>query len=368
MTSSKFCVFCGCRPQGKTKEHIIPRWLIELTGDPSREAYFGFSKNFDADPKHRKYAFDQFTFPACNKCNNKYSSLEAQVNPVLKNILADRPIPAYQVSLFLDWLDKVRVGLWLGMMQLDNNSAFVDPKFHIETRIGQSDRLLIVEKSNGFDKRLNFGGADTYSFSMTPSAFVLIVNNYYFTNISYAFLFSGRLGFPFPQNKTISPDHDRIDCDFLAGNKRIMKPLIRRTIFEKGIRIFQPMFGYGLVGDSVKPYYESDYVRTHSMNYETGRGNIFEENVSLKEYHEHDLINLTPLYIHDDCEQFIKSAINIHTWQNWLSSGLPDMRRLSPDQKKFIRSRFRTGKRINDILIKHHQKLLQKHLDSNLTV
>ena len=62
MTSSKFCVFCGCHPQGKTKEHIIPKWLIELTGDPGRKAYFGFSKNFDADPKHRKYAFDQFTF------------------------------------------------------------------------------------------------------------------------------------------------------------------------------------------------------------------------------------------------------------------------------------------------------------------
>ena len=29
----KFCVFCGNKPKGKNNEHIIPKWLIEFTGD-----------------------------------------------------------------------------------------------------------------------------------------------------------------------------------------------------------------------------------------------------------------------------------------------------------------------------------------------
>jgi hypothetical protein len=29
---AEVCVFCGERPQSKTKEHVIPKWLIEMTG------------------------------------------------------------------------------------------------------------------------------------------------------------------------------------------------------------------------------------------------------------------------------------------------------------------------------------------------
>jgi hypothetical protein len=34
---NKVCVFCGEKPTNKTKEHIIPEWLIELTGDINRD-------------------------------------------------------------------------------------------------------------------------------------------------------------------------------------------------------------------------------------------------------------------------------------------------------------------------------------------
>ncbi|QJB40178.1 hypothetical protein HF324_20870 [Chitinophaga oryzae] len=37
----KYCIFCGEQPQSKTKEHIIPKWLIEMTGDPNRLTFFG---------------------------------------------------------------------------------------------------------------------------------------------------------------------------------------------------------------------------------------------------------------------------------------------------------------------------------------
>jgi hypothetical protein len=37
----KRCIFCGNPPSAKNKEHVVPKWLIELTGDPKREWYLG---------------------------------------------------------------------------------------------------------------------------------------------------------------------------------------------------------------------------------------------------------------------------------------------------------------------------------------
>jgi len=31
----KFCIFCGDKPQSKNLEHIIPQWLLKMTGDPT---------------------------------------------------------------------------------------------------------------------------------------------------------------------------------------------------------------------------------------------------------------------------------------------------------------------------------------------
>ena len=76
---AKVCVFCGAKPNGKTKEHVVPRWLIELTGNPKREVFLGFEKKPQA--KQRRFAFDQFTFPACDACNNKYANLFLSLPP-----------------------------------------------------------------------------------------------------------------------------------------------------------------------------------------------------------------------------------------------------------------------------------------------
>ena len=357
---NKFCVFCGEAPDGKTKEHVIPKWLIQLTGDVNREAFFGFIKDPELSKfKKRKYSFGNFTFPACDTCNNKYASLEGKTKTILQNILDGNDILSSDLSIFLDWLDKVRVGIWLGMLTLDKDThPKVEPNFHIETRIGQHDRILIVEKSDGLQPKLNFGGAETFSFAIMPSAFVLIVNNYYFTNISSVFLFSRRLGFPFPQKTVLSPDSDQIRCDLSEGRERIMLPLLRRTIHEKGKEFYQPMFSGGLMSSDVE-YYNSDYVHEHSMNHEKGIGNIFEvNNKNVSEYCHDDLINLTPNHVHNDEELFIRSAINVYNWQNWLSNLLPSLELLSPEQRKYVKNRLGTGIKINNIFIKKHNKSL----------
>ncbi|TDF78541.1 hypothetical protein [Pseudomonas sp. H9] len=355
---AKTCIFCGEKPSNKTKEHVIPQWLIELTGNPNREAFLGFIKHHEDGFKDRKYAFDQFTFPACDTCNNKYAELEGNVKPILLKVLNEEPVLTENISTLLDWLDKVRIGLWLGMNQLDKNYANVDPNYHINTRIGQYDRMLIVEKSNSTNSKLNLGGIDTLSFALTPSVFVLIVNNIYITNISFMFLLSRRLGFPYPTNMHLEPDHERVRCTFVKGRERIMSPLLRKPLKEKGTFIFQPMFRGGLI-EGLDDDYKTEYVKKHSLDFEQGIGNIFQSNENnLTEYTKGETINLTPHHTHNDRELFVKSAIHVCEWQNWLTQFIPNTDKLTPIQKKFIKSRFSTGVKVNNLLIKHHKSLL----------
>lgn len=355
---AKVCVFCGGKPDGKTKEHVVPRWLIKLTGDPKREVFLGFIKDFKNEFKERKFSFDQFTFPACGRCNNKYAALEGTVQPIVIKVLNEEDISVEELSSFLDWLDKVRIGLWLGMIQLDKNYADIDPNFHIETRISQYDRMLVVEKSDADKRKLNLGGVDTFSFALTPSAFVLIINNYYFTNISYMFLVHRRLGFPYPETMYIQPDDERVEANFVEGRGRIMLPLLRKSIKEIGSIVYQPMFRGGLIDGHIAEY-DNDYVRSHSLDFENGVGNIFGHNGSrLIEYTQGGTISLKPNCTHIDERLFINSAINICEWQNWLTQFLPNPDNLSPEQRKYVKGRFGTGVKVNNMLIKHHKSLL----------
>jgi hypothetical protein len=122
----KFCVFCGGAPTDKTKEHIIPRWLLRMTGNPKREAYFGRDWR-SPDWKERKYSWDAFSFPACDACNTRWSNIEANVKRVVERMMEGDALSASDLCVFLDWMDKVRVGLWLGMYYLNDNYRAITP-------------------------------------------------------------------------------------------------------------------------------------------------------------------------------------------------------------------------------------------------
>jgi hypothetical protein len=83
-------VFCGLPPTEKTKEHVIPQWLLALTGDPNRTVTFGY--NFRAKgkaPAINEFAFDQFQFPACARCNGTAGAeLEDRAQGVLGQLLS----------------------------------------------------------------------------------------------------------------------------------------------------------------------------------------------------------------------------------------------------------------------------------------
>ena len=353
------CVFCGMKPQEKTKEHVVPRWLIELTGDPKRSAYFGIDKRASksVDPR-RSFAFDQFVFPACKVCNESFSVLEGSARQTLLAILRDEAVHGSDFSLLLDWFDKVRVGLWLGMRLLDKNIADVDPTFHIARRIGQHDRMLIVERSDAVTGRLNFVGADTLCFALTPSAFMLIVNDFHFTNISSLHLSARRLGFPYGRCSRIHPDKDEIEVEMANGIGRVMRPVLRRSISEIGLIIHQPMFGTRL-SDRRDDLYDCDYVKQHSMDVERGVGNLFVESESaVSEVNASGRLEFGQTARKSAKRLHYLAGINIVEWQIWLHSQLPSMDLLSWQQRRYVKVRFDTANRLNRQLIRAYQSRL----------
>lgn len=356
---AKFCVFCGKAPKDKTKEHVIPQWLIELTGDPSRKVALGWDKaKFGTELVNREFAFDQLVFPACDPCNQSYSQLEVKAQQVMLAILDEREVETTELSKFLDWLDKVRVGLWLGFIQLDKNYANIAPNFHIDGRIGQHDRMVIIEKSNIKRTRLNFSGVDCLSFSLAPSAFMLAVNNYYFTNISSSFLFANRIGFPYPSDQKLMPD-GRLSFTCHGGTERIMRPLIRRPIRPGGVVLYQPMFKGELIEPRID-LYETDYVRSHSLDFIKGIGNIYvEEDGALTERKSGEKFSIVPKIVRIDHRHRSESSINIFEWQNWLTSKLPDLGEMDKRDQKNIKSQYNAARMMNNALISHCREVLK---------
>lgn len=218
----KFCVFCGKFPESKNKEHVLPQWLIEMTGDPKRIATFGV--DFGKQPfAPRQFSFDSLTFPACSECNGDFSRLEGATKPIVRALLSRQAVSASDLIVLLDWLDKVRVGLWLGYFYLDKNPLGITPSFHIENRVGQLDRAVaIIELAEASDG-LTFIGPESKFYQLSPTCFALRVNNMCLVNKSGISLCGRRLGFPFAEPVRVREDH-KLEVSFERGTERVMYP------------------------------------------------------------------------------------------------------------------------------------------------
>lgn len=361
MATPKFCIFCGQPPTDKNKEHVLPQWLLALTGDLKRVARFGFNMQAGQEPGAREYAFDRFTFPACERCNTHHSALENSAKGVLEKILNAAPVNPSELSVLLDWFDKVRVGLWLGFHQLSKNQLDVEPQFHIERRIGQFDRLLIVERYAPPTQRLNFGGIDTPAFGLTPSAFTLTVNDFQFTNVSYSFVVSRRLGFPYPSESYLVKDRDGLMHTMQPARRRIMRPVLQRPIKERGLILYQPMFPQDLA-DEPSDYYDDPYVRANSLDYEAGIGAVFIETPTsaLRRLGDSEQIVLDSRVMCGLEELLLRSAVSICDWQDWLTEGAFGFGNLTPEQRSYVRAKQNMTRRVNDVLRDHHIRLLRE--------
>ncbi len=282
----KFCIFCGQHPTEKNKEHVISSWLIELTGTPNRTArFFVTSKDKVLEP--REYAFDQFTFPACSMCNNGFHQLESRAAQVMRSLLGRKPLSSFDFSVLLDWLDKVRIGLWLGFLYLGRNPMGIRPQYHIVSRLGQYDRMVGIANVPGRKAGINFLGPESPCFQHSPTCFALLVNDLCLVNASGVALCSRRLGFPYPHVLSYQPDGS-IEVTIKAGSQRVMRPVERGPGPIMPVMLYQPVFRGCLVRDQFRFHFDNEWVRSHSLDWDAGYGKIFmQKGDQVEEYPDH---------------------------------------------------------------------------------
>ena len=270
--SEKFCIFCGKKPENKNLEHVVPQWLIKMTGRERKDIYSLY-------PEYDKHIpFIQFKFPACTACNTKYAKMEALVKPVLENVLAGKSISGSDASLLMDWFDKVRIGLWLSNMFYDKDlKTDVEPHFFIDSRVAKTDRILSIQKlqlSNDENKGIFFNGTRTRLFNYCPSAFTMVINDYYFFNASNNNLVSPRVGFPgLVDVKLEEAASGALSTNFVKGRNKIANPIIQSFIPNKeSITFYQPIYR-DYCGMPEFPI--NNYVTEHSYDSKSGLGGVF---------------------------------------------------------------------------------------------
>lgn len=245
MSEPRFCVFCGKAPESKSREHVLPQWLLTLTGDPRRVVKLGY--NFKTK-KEVAFAWQSLVVPACEKCNGEYATLEAQVKPIVETILRREAIPSSAYLVLLDWLDKVRVGLWLTYHLIQGNPTKISPTFYINQRIRTKDRLVAIYPLSRQPNGLNAYGVETPLFHRTPSAFGLRVNDVLILNVSADYLVAGRCGLPAPTKMEIAidgPNAGLLECSDYALTRRIEQPVFDYQIRRPSVYILQPITPVG---------------------------------------------------------------------------------------------------------------------------
>jgi hypothetical protein len=239
----RLCVFCGEKPTNKNVEHVVPKWLLEMTGKSNRMAAFAPVWN-DREQKLGvlKIPFSKFVFPACSSCNERFSELEGLARRVVDKMLSHEPICAHDLGTLLSWLDKVRTGLWLAYYYLQRNFCGIDPHMAIAERVDRADRLVFLYRSIERVEGVSIVGANSPAFQYLPVCFGLVVNDLGFLNASTDFLLARRLGLP----------HGTAECwgewpgviyTLEPPRERVMLPVLRGYRGDRCTRVFQPMAG-----------------------------------------------------------------------------------------------------------------------------
>jgi hypothetical protein len=333
----KVCVFCGERPEGKNLEHVLPRWLIELTGNPKRRARFGYNKPMEGKSAERTFAFDAFKFPSCKECNQRFGELEAAAKVIVHKMMSADCVSESELSTLLDWFDKVRIGLWLGYLYLDGNPLGISPHFYVERRMRQHDRMLGIFRADGDIRNLTFFGCDSPGFAQTPSCFSLSINHLVFFNVSYPYLLARRMGFPFPIESHLMED-GRLYCPLGEGRKRIMRPVLRKPISIEGVELYQPIFIGSMTceGDErAKRLYGAKYVRDNCISWEEGIGRIYMKRDSrVSAYSSGPSMEWRPEKAHKPADLFFDIQRVTLEWQLYIMNHMAPSGRLLPAEKK----------------------------------
>jgi hypothetical protein len=267
MAIQRICIFCGAPPENKNKEHPLPRWLLEMTGDPNRVVTHGYRWK---DGKIFEFSFDSLVFPACSSCNSRYSGFESHSRTIIEAICQKQAVAPHDYVHLLDWLDKVRIGLWLGYRYLQQNPF--PPNFTIDSRLGRKDRMVAVYTIGDHQTGLNTWGPESRLFQYKPSVFALRVNNILFLNASWDFMCSRNCGYSYPSQATIASEHPgMIALSDFRSRRRVTHPAMS-GLMKSCVTICQPIIQHNADG-SVSSLTQAD-LRYHMKHAWPGRNGL----------------------------------------------------------------------------------------------
>lgn len=188
--SERRCLFCDEPFTGQNQdfEHVIPRWLVREADLSKRTSPIDFpSKKFNA-------AMSRIGGRACETCNAASSDLESRASIVYAKSRDGEELSSADGRVMLDWLDKVRIGLWLWTVDIGKADYGINPKFRINERMAHKDRILFAARYAPDPKwrGLEIWGANEY-FVYSPAAIGLLINNIALVSVSSDFLVSRHL-------------------------------------------------------------------------------------------------------------------------------------------------------------------------------
>jgi hypothetical protein len=213
-----------------------------MTGDPQRVVTLG--QNFAKNKEPIQYSWSNFVAPACSGCNNEYAGLEARVKG---SIAALQRREALRVSAYielLDWLDKVRVGVWLTRHMVEKHPIKITPNFHISARVAQKDRMLALYVFDSENKGINLFGSDSLIFGGMPSCLGLRINDILLLNVSSDFFCSKGCGLPFPQSMKLlmgGENEGMLKLEGFGYAADVSHPITDLKLFKPVVWLYQPI-------------------------------------------------------------------------------------------------------------------------------
>jgi hypothetical protein len=244
-----------------------------MTGNPNRVVSHGYRWTTG---RPFEFSFDQLVFPACSPCNSRYSGFEDRAKSVVEAICGKEAVAPDDYVHLLDWLDKVRIGLWLGYRYLQQNTA--QPNFTIDSRLARKDRMVAIYTIGDHQKGLNTWGPETKLFQIKPSVFCLRVNHILFFNASWDYMCSSRCGYPYPRQIRLARAHPGM---LLMGDfrtrKRITHPVMR-GLMKSCVTLTQPVLQTNFDGSiTALTDDDIDYHLQHAWPGRNGLGPLFRQ-------------------------------------------------------------------------------------------
>jgi hypothetical protein len=153
--------------------------------------------------------------------------------------------------------------------------------------------------------------------------------------MSKDFLFSSRLGLPYPKEQFYSKDGNVL-CHMSRGRNKIQLPLTKFNFLEFCIKLYQPILIEGM--NCAYDFYNTDYIKNLCYDFDNGIGKIFINGTNnLPTYPSEKSDLWRPNFVLDYEKLFITASYEILNAQSkLLKDNNPSYKNVDPELRKTI--------------------------------